>query len=123
MIAKQKISAISKAIDIPGKEIVKVVKDILGTSKSTSSSLDVEEMSVVIEYYTQQFDDGSSMDEYVMSQRPKKVEEPAAEEPVVPEKEEEPKAIKRCAMLTRAQTPLTSICRLPRKRPRSLPPK
>ena len=94
MIAKQKISAISKAIDIPGKEIVKVVKDILGTSKSTSSSLDVEEMSVVIEYYTQQFDDGSSMDEYVMSQRPKKVEEPAAEEPVVPEKEEEPKAIK-----------------------------
>ena len=52
MIAKQKISAVSKAIEIPGKEIVKMLSEVAGITKSTASSLDADEMSIVMEYYT-----------------------------------------------------------------------
>lgn len=71
MIAKQKISAISKAIEIPGKEIVKMLSEVMGISKSTASSLDVDEMSVVMEYYTQKFDDGTPIEEYIAACREK----------------------------------------------------
>ena len=71
MIAKQKISAISKAIGIPGKEIVKMLSEVMGISKSTASSLDVDEMSVVMEYYTQKFDDGTPIEEYIAECREK----------------------------------------------------
>ncbi len=69
MIAKQKVSAVSKAIEIPGKEIVKILKEVAGISKSTASSLDADEMSIVMEYYTQKFDDGTTIEEYVNSCR------------------------------------------------------
>ncbi len=77
MIAKQKISAIAKDINIPGKEISKMLAEVAGITKSTAASLDVEEMSIVIEYYTQKFDDGTSIEEYVESQMQKIEEEKA----------------------------------------------
>ena len=87
MIAKQKISAIAKDINIPGKEIVKMLAEVAGITKSTAASLDVEEMSLVMEYYTQKFDDGSSIEDYVNAyqekaeaQRKAKKEEDAAKE-------------------------------------------
>ncbi len=87
MIAKQKISAIAKDINIPGKEIVKMLAEVAGITKSTAASLDVEEMSLVMEYYTQKFDDGSSIEDYVNAyqekaeaQRKAKKEEAAAKE-------------------------------------------
>ena len=49
MIAKQKISAIAKDINIPGKEIVKMLAEVAGNTKSTAASLDVEEMGLVME--------------------------------------------------------------------------
>ena len=75
MIAKQKISQIAKDINIPGKEIAKMLAEVAGITKSTAASLDVEEMSIVMEYFTQKFDDGSSMEEYVNSQQEKAEEE------------------------------------------------
>ena len=84
MIAKQKISQIAKDINIPGKEIVKMLADVAGITKSTAASLDVEEMSLVIEYFTQKFDDGSTMEEYVNSQQEKVEEEKKAKEKETP---------------------------------------
>ena len=78
MIAKQKISQIAKNINIPGKEIVKMLSEVAGITKSTAASLDVEEMSLVIEYYTQKFDDGTTIEEYVNSQQEKVEEEKAS---------------------------------------------
>ena len=80
MIAKQKISQIAKDINIPGKEIVKMLAEVAGITKSTAASLDVEEMSLVMEYYTQKFDDGSTIEEYVNSQQEKAEEERKAKE-------------------------------------------
>ena len=62
MIAKQKISAIAKDINIPGKEIVKMLAEVAGITKSTAASLDADEMSIVMEYYTQKFDDGTTIE-------------------------------------------------------------
>ena len=83
MIAKQKISAVAKAIDIPGKEIAAVVKNTLGKTKSTASSLELEELNIVMEYYTQKFDDGTDISVYISSARPKpkeEIKEPSADE-------------------------------------------
>ena len=84
MIAKQKISQIAKDINIPGKEIVKMLAEVAGITKSTAASLDVEEMSLVMEYYTQKFDDGSTIEEYVNSQQEKVEEERKAKEKELP---------------------------------------
>ena len=78
MIAKQKISQIAKDINIPGKEIVKMLAEVAGITKSTAASLDVEEMSLVIEYYTQSFDDGTSIEDYVNAYQEKALEEKKA---------------------------------------------
>ena len=75
MIAKQKISQIAKDINIPGKEIVKMLAEVAGITKSTAASLDVEEMSLVMEYYTQKFDDGTSIEDYVNAHQEKIAEE------------------------------------------------
>ncbi|MBQ8765041.1 MAG: translation initiation factor IF-2 [Clostridia bacterium] len=80
MIAKQKISQIAKDINIPGKEIVKMLAEVAGITKSTAASLDADEMSLVMEYYTQKFDDGSTIEEYVNSQQEKAEEERKAKE-------------------------------------------
>ncbi len=71
MITKQKINAISKAIDIPGKDISKVISEILGVTKSTASSLDANELSIIMEYYTQKFDDGTPIEEYISANKEK----------------------------------------------------
>ncbi|MBQ8808355.1 MAG: translation initiation factor IF-2 [Clostridia bacterium] len=75
MIAKQKISAIAKDINIPGKEIVKMLAEVAGITKSTAASLDADEMSIVMEYYTQKFDDGTTIEEYVNAHQQKQEEE------------------------------------------------
>ena len=93
MIAKQKISAVAKDINIPGKEIVKMLAEVAQITKSTAASLDVDEMSIVMEYYTQKFDDGSTIEEYVEAQM-KEIEEKKATdkaaEPEIPEVQEVP---------------------------------
>ena len=96
MIAKQKISALAKDINIPGKEIAKMLTEVAGITKSSAASVDAYEMSIIMEYYTQKFDDGSTMEEYVNAHQAKveetKKEEKAKkvkEEPVVEELTEE----------------------------------
>ena len=71
MIAKQKISAVSKAINIPGKEIVKMLAEVAGITKSTAASLDADEMSIVMDYYTQKFDDGTTIEDYINAHQEK----------------------------------------------------
>ena len=71
MIAKQKISAVAKAINIPGKEIVKMLADVAGITKSTAASLDADEMSIVMDYYTQKFDDGTTIEDYINAHQEK----------------------------------------------------
>ncbi len=93
MIAKQKISAIAKAINIPGKEIVKMLADVAGITKSTAASLDADEMSIVMDYYTQKFDDGTTIEDYINAHQEKvraleaekKKEEPQATGEIIDE--------------------------------------
>ena len=87
MIAKQKISAIAKDINIPGKEIVKMLAEVAGITKSTAASLDVDEMSLVMEYYTQKFDDGTSIEEYINAHQQKVEEKKKAEKASAPVEE------------------------------------
>ena len=90
MIAKQKISAIAKDINIPGKEIVKMLAEVAGITKSTAASLDVDEMSLVMEYYTQKFDDGTSIEEYINAHQQKVEEKKKAEKAAAPAEEISP---------------------------------
>ena len=88
MIAKQKISAISKAINVPGKEIAAMLGEVAGITKSSAASLDAQEMSIVMEYYTQKFDDGSTIEEYVSAYMEKAAKEKKEEKPKKEKKEE-----------------------------------
>ena len=92
MIAKQKISAIGKAINVPGKEIATMLAEVAGITKSSAASLDAYEMSIVMEYYTQKFDDGSSIEEYfaahqekVKAEEAKKSKKSEKKEEILPE--------------------------------------
>ena len=88
MIAKQKISALAKAINIPGKEIAAMLGEVAGITKSSAASLDADEMSIVMEYYTQKFDDGSTIEEYVAAYQEKAQKEQASAKPKKEKKEE-----------------------------------
>ncbi len=85
MIAKQKISAIAKAINVPGKDIAAMLGSVAGITKSSAASLDANEMSIVMEYYTQKFDDGSPIEEYFAAHQ----EKAKAKEAKKPKKAEE----------------------------------
>ena len=87
MISKQKISAIAKDINVPGKEIAKMLTEVAGITKSSAASVDAYEMSIIMEYYTQKFDDGTTMEEYVTAYQAK-VEEQKKEEKAKKAKEE-----------------------------------
>ena len=96
MISKQKISAIAKDINVPGKEIAKMLTEVAGITKSSAASVDAYEMSIIMEYYTQKFDDGTTMEEYVTAYQAKVEEQKkeekakkAKEQPVVEELTEE----------------------------------
>ena len=88
MIAKQKISALAKAINVPGKEIAAMLGEVAGITKSSAASLDAYEMSIVMEYYTQKFDDGSSIEEYFAAHQ-EKVKAEEAKKPKKADKKEE----------------------------------
>ncbi|MGN1097435.1 MAG: translation initiation factor IF-2 [Clostridia bacterium] len=84
---KLKVSAVAKSINVPAKELAAVVSRYTGKNKNSQSSLDQSEMDIVLEYYTQKFDDGTSIEDYVAQNRPKP--EPPKEAPK-PQKEEKP---------------------------------
>ncbi len=96
MISKQKISAIAKDINVPGKEIAKMLTEVAGITKSSAASVDAYEMSIIMEYYTQKFDDGTTMEEYVTAHQAKAEEQKkeekakkAKEQPIAEELTEE----------------------------------
>ena len=83
---KPKVSAVAKAINVPAKEVAALVTKYIGKNKNSQSSLEPAEMDIVLEFYTQKYDDGSTIEAYLEANRPK--EEPKPEPK--PKKEEKP---------------------------------
>ncbi len=96
-MAKIKISELGKVFNISGKEIITVLKDFGIEKKSTTSSLEDDQLNLLFEILTQKFDDGSPIDMERKVAEPAKEEKPAkkkdkpeaevVEEPAAPEKE------------------------------------
>lgn len=85
---KLKVSAVAKSINVPAKEIAAIVTKYTGKNRNSQSSLAQAEMDIVLEYYTQKYDDGTTIEEYLAANRPK--EEPKPEPK--PKKDEKPQA-------------------------------
>lgn len=88
MVLKIKASDIAKDIGVASKEIVEVLDKYTGTAHKTTSTLSGEELSIVLEYYSQK-NQVASFDEYfaLQAEAPKKKKESKKAE----EKKEEPK--------------------------------
>ncbi|MBQ7876121.1 MAG: translation initiation factor IF-2 [Clostridia bacterium] len=61
-MAKPKIHEISKQFGVPNKEILEVLEKYHVTGKSYMSSLEAEEMDIILEYYTQKNDKGEDLE-------------------------------------------------------------
>ncbi len=83
---KPKVNAVAKAINVPAKEVAALVTKYTGKNKNSQSSLDQTEMDIVLEFYTQKYDDGTTIEAYLEANRPK--EEPKPEPK--PKKEDKP---------------------------------
>ena len=85
---KPRIHSIAKDLELVNKDVIDLlVKYDMGT-KNHMSTLTSEEMDIIFDYYTQSFDDGSDITEFLK----KKAEEPKAPEvvPAEPLEEEAP---------------------------------
>ena len=60
-MAKPKIHEISKQFGVPNKELLEVLEKYNVTGKSYMSSLENEEMDILLEYYTQKSDKGEDL--------------------------------------------------------------
>ncbi len=89
-MAKPKIHEISKQFGVPNKEILEVLIKYNVTGKSYMSSLEPEEMDIILEYYTQKSDKGEDLEAFLRSHFEKKEEAPAPSEK--PSSEKAPKA-------------------------------
>ena len=67
---KPKVSAVAKAIGVPAKEIAALVTKYAGKNKNSQSSLEQAEMDIVLEFYTQKYDDGTPIEAYIEEARP-----------------------------------------------------
>ncbi len=76
---KPKVSAVAKAIEVPAKEIAALVTKYIGKNRNSQSSLDQAEMDIVLEFYTQKYDDGTPIEQYIEENRPKEEPKPAPE--------------------------------------------
>ena len=93
MVLKIKASDIAKDIGVASKEIVEVLDKYTGSAHKTTSTLSGEELSIVLEYYSQK-NQVSSFDEYFAMQKeaPAKKKEPKKTEEKKEEKKEDKKA-------------------------------
>ena len=77
---KPRIHSVAKELDINNKELIELLEKYgLGT-KNHMSTLTAEDMDVIFDYYTQKFDDGTPIEDFLSSGK--------KEEPKKPEKEE-----------------------------------
>ena len=80
-------SELGKSFNISGKEIIAVLKDFGIEKKSTTSSLEDDQLNLLVEILTQKYDDGSPIDMERKEAEPVPEEKPAKVE-AEPEKEE-----------------------------------
>ena len=76
---KPKVSAVAKAIEGPAKEVAALVTKYIGKNRNSQSSLEQAEMDIVLEFYTQKYDDGTPIEQYIEESRPKEEPKPAPE--------------------------------------------
>ncbi len=76
---KPKVSAVAKAIEVPAKEVAALVTKYIGKNRNSQSSLEQAEMDIVLEFYTQKYDDGTPIEQYIEESRPKEEPKPAPE--------------------------------------------
>ena len=103
MVLKIKISEVAKDLGVSSKEVVEVLDKYTGTAHKTTSTVSGEELSIVLEYYTQN-NQVKSFDEYFAMQaqrtekkEPKKEVKKDTETKPVSETKEEKKDIKKVA--------------------------
>ncbi len=86
---KLKVSALSKAINVPSKEITALLAEQTGKNKNSQSNLDAPEMDIILDFYTKKYDDGTTIEEYVEQNRPKEEPAPPKAEKPAPKPEED----------------------------------
>ena len=97
MVLKIKVNEVAKDIGAAAKEIVEILDKYTGTAHKTTSTLNGEELSIILEYYTQK-NQVKSFDEYfaMQSQRTEnKADKEETEEKNVTKKQEEKKEVKK----------------------------
>jgi translation initiation factor IF-2 len=55
MLIKYRVHEVAKDLGVSGKEILEILKDILGVERKTMTALTENELNVIFEYYTQKF--------------------------------------------------------------------
>jgi len=90
-MAKIKINVLAKAFELTGKEMVQMLAELGIEKKSTTSSLEENEMDVLFDYVTKKYDDGTpvSFERTEKVSAPEVIVEPEVEEVQQEEKKEE----------------------------------
>lgn len=77
---KLKLKEAAEAVGVTSKDLNGLLKTYLEVNKSSMSTLSPEEMSVILDYYTQKYDDGTDFTEFFAAAREKQAQQP---DPVV----------------------------------------
>ena len=97
-VNKPRIHSVAKELNINNKELIEILEKYGMGTKNHMSTLTAEDMDVIFDYYTQKFDDGSDINDFLQSgkkeepkeEAPKKKSKKAEKAEVLPaEKEEE----------------------------------
>ena len=77
-VNKPRIHSVAKELNINNKELIEILEKYGMGTKNHMSTLTAEDMDVIFDYYTQKFDDGSDINDFLQSG---KKEEPKEETP------------------------------------------
>ncbi len=88
---KPRIHSIAKDLELVNKEVIDVLAKYDMGTKNHMSTLTPEDLDIIFDYYTQSFDDGSDISEFlkkkVTEEKPKKEKKAVQKEEVAPEEE------------------------------------
>ncbi len=88
---KPRIHSIAKDLELVNKEVIDVLAKYDMGTKNHMSTLTPEDMDIIFDYYTQSFDDGSDISEFLKKkapeEKPKKEKKEVQKEEVAPEEE------------------------------------
>ena len=74
-VNKPRIHSVAKELNINNKELIEILEKYGMGTKNHMSTLTAEDMDIIFDYYTQKFDDGSDINEFLQSgkkEEPKK---------------------------------------------------